>query len=64
MAKSKRQWLLWVALVVFVGNLSVTSADDKRTVDRPEDTGSALENPGMGWVCNASVGIGHFLNFS
>ena len=50
MAKNKRRWLLWIALVVFAVNLPVTSADEKRTVVRPEDTGAALENPGMGWV--------------
>jgi hypothetical protein len=47
--KDCRNWSYFFVLAVLLFSWSSLSAEQKRTVIRPQDTGSALENPGMGW---------------
>ena len=39
-----------VCLVLVTTVASISSAGEKTTVVHPQDTGTALVNPGMGWV--------------
>ena len=50
MTKNRKRWRFCIVLIVFAISWSSSPAEQRRTVVRPEDTGAALENPGMGWV--------------
>ncbi len=50
MSKDKRWRLILVVLAALAIGCASSSAQQKRTVIQPRDTGAALENPGMGWV--------------
>jgi len=43
------KWFV-AAVIVTLGTTAAFAAEEKTTVVRPQDTGAALVNPGMGWV--------------